>query len=82
MTSGLAQGKYGLLTEVDLVSLDQKIEINDFVITSGLEEKVPRGIVLGRVNKIESGTNKLFQRLFLDSPIKTDELRIVGVILR
>ncbi len=81
LTTGLAQGKYGILTEIDLIPSDREIKIGDFIITSGLEELVPRGLLLGQLEKIETGADKLFQRAILNSPIKIDELRIVGVVV-
>lgn len=81
LTSGIASGKYGLLIEVNFVPAEREIKPGDFVITSGLEELVPRGLLLGEVVEIEKRVNQSFQRLVINAPIEPNELRVVGIAM-
>jgi len=50
---GLIEGGYGISVHMNLIPQNETINIGDTVITSGLEEGVPRGLLIGTVEAVE-----------------------------
>lgn len=59
-TIGVANGTVGGLLEIRFIPADETIEVNDLVVTSGLEQTVPSGLLIGLVNAVELDQNTLF----------------------
>lgn len=60
-TIGIAEGSGHPLAEVQFIPHDQDVSVNDLVVTSGLEDAVPAGLVLGVVNAVEDDPTAPFQ---------------------
>ncbi len=80
ITSGVIQGEYNLIVKMKYAPLNQKVELGDIVITSGLEEGIRRGIIIGEVLEINKKPNAIFQDLIIN-PLAEQNLRIVSVLL-
>jgi len=80
-TIGLAQGEFGLSIKVELIPQDTVINETDIVITSGLEDGVPQGLVIGTVNRITSHENDLFKSVTINPQVDFEELTIVSVLI-
>ena len=80
ITSGVIQGEYNLVLKMKYVPLDQKVKLGDIVITSGLEEGIQRGIMIGEVAEINKKPNAIFQELVIN-PLVEQNLRTVSVLL-
>mgnify|MGYP001560907708 CR=1 FL=1 len=65
-TIGVAYGTVGGLLEIRFIPTDETIKINDLVVTSGLEETVPSGLLIGQVIGVEIDQNTLFQTALLE----------------
>ncbi|MEK7452268.1 MAG: rod shape-determining protein MreC [Patescibacteria group bacterium] len=65
-TIGVAQGSDGNLLELKFIPVDEEIHVNDLVVTSGLEEHVPTGLVVGIVNTISLDPEAPFQKAILE----------------
>lgn len=59
-TNGIARGELGSGLVMEKIPQGDKIEVGDTVITSGLGGEIPRGIIVGKVEKVESRDNSLF----------------------
>jgi len=81
LISGLAQGKQGLGIEVKFVPLDSPVEIGDYLITSGLEKSIPRGLIVGQVSGVEEKTDLSFQNVLIQPLISWSNVRIVAVLM-
>ncbi len=79
-TSGIVQGELNAGLSMTLIPKDVSVKEGAVVITSGLEEKIPRGLIIGTVDRIQSQENDLFQTAFLRAPITLQEATIVSVI--
>ena len=66
---GILRGKYGLSSILELIPQDKEIEINEAVITSGVNDGFPFGILIGYVADIKADANKPFK----DAMIKSGE---------
>lgn len=77
---GIAKGTFGLGLMIDLVSQADVINEGDAVITSGLGNEMPRGLLIGKIGQISQSPDRLFQQAAIISPVDFSNLRIVNVI--
>lgn len=77
----LAKGERGLSLVLDQIPQQEQIKKGELVITSGLEPKIPRGLLVGEVEEIISEKNDLFQRAVLKPLFNFDTIHLAAVIL-
>jgi rod shape-determining protein MreC len=80
-TIGVAEGDLGLAVKMNFIPLNEKISIDDIVVTSGLEKNVPAGLVAGSVNQIDINPNDIWQNITLKPLANLDNLDIISVLL-
>jgi rod shape-determining protein MreC len=80
-TMGIARGEMGLTVHIDYIPQTQDISKGDRVVTSGLEENVPAGLIIGEVKKVESKSNDVWQTAVVEPLIDLEELTMVAVVL-
>jgi rod shape-determining protein MreC len=79
--SGLAEGEYGLSLKVSLIPQDLEVKENDIFITSGSETNIPRGLIIGKINRIISEENELFKSASINLLIDYNELTILSIVV-
>lgn len=77
-TIGVATGSVGDLLQIDFIPTDEVIAQNDLVVTSGLENLIPSGLIVGVVNTITELTGSPFQQAIVE-PLS--DIRRLSVIL-
>lgn len=80
-TSGIISGELGLTIKMEFIPQNEEVNIGDTVITSGLEERIPRGLVMGRIKDINKESNKLWQSATIEPLVDLDDLIIVSVLV-
>jgi len=80
-TSGITAGELSLTIKMEFIPQDEEVKVGDIVITSGLEQFIPRGLVIGRVTEVYRESNELWQSARLSSMIDPNDLIIVSVLL-
>ncbi len=65
-TIGIAQGAAGNLIELKFIPADEVIKQNDLVVTSGLENTVPSGLIVGVVNTVRPESETPFQHAIVE----------------
>lgn len=80
-TIGITSGLDGSLLTLTYIPKDEHVAINDLVVTSGLEDKVPSGLVIGIVNAVESKETEPFQRAVIEPLVDVRRITSVSVIL-
>ncbi|OIO08747.1 rod shape-determining protein MreC [Candidatus Falkowbacteria bacterium CG_4_9_14_3_um_filter_36_9] len=80
-TSGIGEGDSGLTIKINFIPQTEIINIGDTVVTSGLDNNIPRGLVIGKVSKVNKENNELWQNAVIQPLINLDNLIIVSVIL-
>jgi len=80
-TTGLARGEFGLSVKVELIPQDLEISQDQIMISSGLEENIPRGLIIGKVNRITSHDNDLFKSLTISPLVDFEEITVLSVII-
>ncbi|MBU0637052.1 MAG: rod shape-determining protein MreC [Patescibacteria group bacterium] len=79
--NGIVSGELGLTVKMEFIPQTQKINKGDIVVTSGLEQNIPQGLVIGKVIDIVKNNNELWQSSILEPLINFDDLIIVAVLL-
>ena len=80
-TIGVAEGMAGALLVLRYVPQDERIEINDIVVTSGLEAGVPSGLIVGIVNSVTTDATAPFQSAVLEPLGDARRIGFVSVLL-
>ncbi|MFH1404861.1 MAG: rod shape-determining protein MreC [Patescibacteria group bacterium] len=81
-TLGLAEGESGTLLRIKFIPHDEIVLVNDLVITSGLENDVPPGLLVGIVNTIQSDESEPFQEAIVESIIDVRRHNVVSVLIK
>lgn len=81
-TEGLVRGIKKDILYMDLVSKNIVIEKNQTVITSGIDDDFPKGLLIGKISKVESSENKIFQEIEIIPIIEVKNLEKVFIITK
>lgn len=60
-TIGLINGEYGLSLKMNFIPQNENVQVGDKVISSGLEKYIPRGLLIGVVEEVQSEQGELFK---------------------
>ena len=79
---GLVRGERGLTLKMDLIPSNKQIETGDLIVSSGLEEKIPEGLIIGEIEEIISSPGDFFNEAKIRSFVDFDNLKVVTVLLQ
>ena len=77
---GVVKGSFGSGLMFDLVSQSAETNENDLVVTGGVDPNIPKNILIGQIGQVISGSNDLFKRLTLVSPVRPNLIDYVFVV--
>lgn len=80
-TSGIASGELGLMVKMDFIPQTENIKAGDIVATSGLEQNIPQGLVIGLVTKVSKENNEVWQTATVEPLVDLDTLSVVSILL-
>jgi len=80
-TSGIVKGSAGNSLIMEYIPQDLVIKAGDWVITSGLEEKIPRGLLVGTVTEAENLVGQIFQKANILPPFNYLNLQTLTIIV-
>jgi len=78
---GVVEGGYGLSVRMNFIPRNETVLIGDTIITSGLEQTIPRGLLIGEVAVAENEAYQPFQQAVLTTAIDLSKLTIVSVLI-
>jgi rod shape-determining protein MreC len=81
-TNGVVKGKAGNGLAMEFIPQNLKINDGDLVVTSGLEENIPRGLLVGKINGVESLVGRVFQKADVLPPFNYQNLQFLTIILQ
>jgi len=81
-TVGIASGQHGLTIKMDFIPQTVALNEGDIVVTSGLEPNIPRGMVIGKISKIDKESNELWQSATIEPLLNFDNLVVVSVLIK
>jgi rod shape-determining protein MreC len=79
-TLGVVIGSFNSGLYIDQLPPDTIVEQGWLVTTAGINEKIPKNILIGEIGEIVSLPNDLFKKATVISPIDFDNLEFVSVI--
>ena len=80
-TLGLVQGEYKLGLKMIYIPKDTKLKKGDLIVTSGIEDNIPQGLIIGKIEKIKSKEEEPFQEAILTPYVSYDEINIVNILI-
>lgn len=80
-TTGLIEGQFGLSFSMTNIPQDQEIVEGDLIVTSGLEGKIPKNLLIAEVDSINQIESEIFKTALLTPIISLDNLSYVLVIV-
>lgn len=79
-TNGVVEGELNASLMMRLIPKDVAVMQGMNVITSGLEARIPAGLLIGTVERAEANPQELFQTAALKLLISLDEVKLISVI--
>jgi len=80
-TQGITDGDLGLTIKMNYIPQLEEINIGDTVITSGLGDNIPRGLVIGKVMQIQNDSNDVWQSATIEPLANLNNLTVLSVII-
>lgn len=78
--TGVVKGQLGYSLVIESISQEAKVERGDMVITSGLGETFPKGLIIGKVDQVEEREAEVFKKAQVVPIIDFSSLEVVFVI--
>ncbi len=78
---GILAGQFGTELILDKILHEEKINVGDLVYSEGLEEFLPRGLILGRVTQVLERENEVFKQAKVQPIFDIGDLDLVFVII-
>lgn len=79
-TVGLVEGQFGLSFSMTNIPQDQAIKSGDLVVTSGLEGKIPKNLLIAKIDSVNQVESEIFKTALLAPIVSLDDLSYVMVI--
>lgn len=80
-TTGIITGNFNISMNMELIPQNEKVLEDDIVITSGLEEDIPYGLVVGTIQSVSFDSGELFQTAVINPQVNYNTLRIVSILI-
>lgn len=80
-TIGYVEGGRGLGMALRLIPQDEKVESGQLVVTSGLDPAVPRGLIIGRVERVSREPQEPFQTAVISQIVAAERNATVAVVI-
>ncbi|MEA2006669.1 MAG: rod shape-determining protein MreC [Patescibacteria group bacterium] len=77
---GIVRGQYGTAAVLDMIPQTFEINKGDSVITSGVGNLMPRGLLIGYTQDPVATADQLFQQASLVFPVQIQTIRVVWVV--
>lgn len=80
-TSGLVVGELGSTLALKFIQGEIDLKSGDLIITSGLEDDVPAGLIIGTIEKITLDDSDIFRTAEVKPAVHYDQQRLVSIII-
>ena len=78
---GIVEGGFGLSVRMNNIPQNELVEIDNTVITSGLEKTVPKGLIIGQISSVEKEPYQPFQRAIILPAAEYSDVTTVSVLI-
>jgi len=79
-TSGIIEGDLGLVTKMKFIPQGEDLNIEDTIVSSGLEENVPYGLPIGKIKDIKKDDNDIWQEAIVEIFANINNVQLVSVL--
>lgn len=79
---GVLKGSFGSGVTISMISQTSSVNQGDQVVTAGLTDNTPSGLLIGTIGDVQSGKNQLLQNASVVSPIDLKNLKFLSVVKR
>lgn len=77
---GIITGIQGLSLSMDLIPQSEEVSIHDTIITSGLDPEIPRGLVIGEIERLNVQHGALFQSAVIQVPYTSTDVDAITIL--
>ena len=78
---GIVEGGFGISVRLKFIPQNEEVKVGDIVVSSGLQENIPRGLVIGTVEAVEKKPQEPFQQAILRPLRNLNDITAVMVLL-
>lgn len=79
-TIGVLEGGFGISLTIKFIPRNESVTVGTIVVSSGQEERMPRGLLLGTISAVENEAYQPFQQAILTPAANLTKLQTVGVL--
>ena len=79
-TEGVVSGRFGTSLTMGLIPSTSDIRPTDIIVTSGLEETIPRGLLVGVIDEIQDTPGEVFKEAIIRPAVSYQRQKIVSII--
>ena len=79
-TIGIAEGQDGVLLRVNFIPQSAELQINQLLVTSGLDPRTPAGLIVGTVREVRTDEHNPFQEALIEPMIDLRRLTVVAIL--
>lgn len=80
--NGIVRGSHGLVLNMEMIPADQKVDSGEIVLTSGLNDSIPKDLIVGRVAEVIKKESEIFQKATLQPAADFKRIESVFIILK
>jgi len=77
---GIVEGGYGISIRLNFIPQNETVSVGDTVFTSGLEDSIPRGLPIGRIEVVEKEAYQPFQKAVMTPFVALDKIFTLNII--
>lgn len=78
---GLVEGGYGISVLMNLIPQNEVVNVGDTAVTSGLEEGIPRGLLIGTVEAVEKEAHQPFQTAVIKPFVSFSKITLASILI-
>lgn len=65
-SNGVVRGQFSTGVRLEMINQNEELKDGELIITSGLEDGIPKGLLIGKASRIEESANKIFKEANVD----------------
>ena len=78
---GVVEGGFGLSIKMNFIPRNENVAIGDQIITSGIEQNIPRGLIIGKIAAVENESYQPFQQAVITPSTEYQKINLVSIVL-
>ncbi len=80
--NGVVKGSYATGVKLEMINQSEELAVGDLIITSGLEDKVPKGLIIGKISDIKESANKVFKSAGVNMFVDINRIEKIFVAIK